>query len=494
MHGRLPLYDSSGLRALERAAIAQTGGDDALLMQRAGQGGWRCLLARWPQAQAITVACGPGNNGGDGYVLAAHALAGGRQVQVVHAAGHMPRTALARRFHDAFVAGGGRVNEFSGALDPGDVIVDAVFGIGLNRAPDAGAAALIDTINTAHAPVLALDTPSGVDANTGAVPGTAVIAECTLQFIAAHAGLYTGAALDQGGVLLLDDLDLDITSFADSAPAAWLLQPEALQYWLRPRARDSHKGLHGHVLCLGGDTGMAGAVALCAHAALRSGSGLVSIGSRGAHLPGLLALLPEVMCHAVDSTAALAVLLERASVIAIGPGLGTTARARAMLAQVLRRDTQKVIDADALNLLVRLPRTVGDAVLTPHPGEAARLLDCSSAQVQGDRFTAAKTLAETFAAAVVLKGAGSVIAMPAKTPCVIGAGNPGMAVGGMGDVLTGVIAALRAQGLSAFDAAACGALVHAHAGDIAATAGERGMLPRDVIACLRGVVNPSSPP
>lgn len=494
MQARLPLFDVVGLRALERAAIAATGGDDAVLMQRAGQGGWRCLLARWPQARRIVVVCGPGNNGGDGYVLAAHALAAGRDVRVLRLTEHAPRTALARRFHDAFVAEGGVVDVFGGTLGDADVVVDALLGIGLNRSPDTASTSLIEAINHSPAPVLALDVPSGVDADTGSVPGVAVNADATLQFLADHVGLRTAAALDNGGAVLLDSLDVDATAFDNVAPRAELLLPSALEAWCPPRARDSHKGRNGHVLCIGGDHGMGGAIALCAQAALRTGSGLVSIGTRASHLDGLLALLPECMTHAVgEAVDALGPLLARASVLAVGPGLGTSVWARALHAQACASELPKIIDADALNLLVGSQRRLSDSVLTPHPGEAARLLACSTADVQRDRIGAAQAVAEHFGACVVLKGAGSIVAGHQRIPCIIGAGNPGMAVGGMGDVLTGVIASLRGQGLCAFDAAACGALLHACAGDTAARDGERGMLPRDVIACLRSLVNPSSP-
>ena len=268
--------------------------------------------------------------------------------------------------------------------------------------------------------------------------------------------------------------------------------PDALPAWLPPRPSDSHKGANGHVLCIGGDHGSGGAIVLCAQAALRAGAGLASVATRAVHVPALLARQPEAMAHAVESADALALLFARASIIAIGPGLGQGEWGRAMLAAALATSKPLVLDADALNLLAAAPRALpADTILTPHPGEAARLLDSDIASVQGDRNAAALALVQRYGAVVVLKGAGTIVAAPGRIPRVVAAGNPGMATGGMGDLLTGVIAALRAQGLDAFDAASCGALLHAHAGDLAAREdGMRGLLPSDLLPWLHRCANP----
>jgi NAD(P)H-hydrate epimerase len=268
--------------------------------------------------------------------------------------------------------------------------------------------------------------------------------------------------------------------------------PDALPAWLPPRPRDSHKGANGHVLCIGGDHGSGGAIVLCAQAALRAGAGLASVATRAAHVPPLLARQPEAMAHAVESADALAPLFARADVIAIGPGMGQGEWGRAMLDAVLAASKPLVLDADALNLLGAAPRALpADAILTPHPGEAARLLGTDTASVQADRNEAALALVRQHGAIVVLKGAGTIVAAPGRMSRVVAAGNPGMATGGMGDLLTGVIAALRAQGLDAFDAASCGALLHAHAGDLAAREdGMRGLLPSDLLRWLHRCANP----
>lgn len=491
----LPLHGLAAARALDQAAAAQLQGGAYALMERAGRAAWQFLVARWPEARRITVVCGPGNNGGDGYVLARLARRARRQVCVVHLEDHVPRTPLAQRACTAWLGEGGAVALFPQELPPADVVVDALFGIGLARAPHGDALALVEAINAQPAPVLALDVPSGVDAATGATPGVAVRADATLQFLLRHAGLCTGPALDHVGALALDTLEVgqDLLQ-AQPAQAHWL-DAAMLGHWLHRRARNSHKGSSGRVLCIGGDLGHGGAIMLTAEAALRCGAGLVSVATRQEHVAPLLARRPEAMVCAVESSDALVPLLDAADVVAIGPGLGQDAWGQAMFRLALQARRPLVLDADALNLLARAPQPLADAILTPHPGEAGRLLGLSTTQVQDDRYAAAAGLAQ-LAPVTVLKGAGTLIAAQGHAaPRVLDAGNPGMASGGMGDVLTGVIAALRAQGLDAWEAASAGALLHSAAGDAAAAGpGERGLLASDLFPWLQRLANPEQAP
>ncbi len=481
----IALYNRQRLREIEAAAAAC--GDSFALMERAGLAAWHYLLANWPQAQRVVVVCGPGNNGGDGYVLAMHAQQSGRQVLVVQSGA--PRGELALRACAGYEALGGVATLITDTICDADVVVDAIFGIGLTRAPDAVASRFIEAINASPALVFSIDVPSGVDADTGNVPGIAVRAGHTLQFIAPHCGLLTGAAIDFCGRLDVDSLGVMLKHVV---PTAHSLRADALVDWLHPRQRDSHKGANGHVLCIGGDSGSGGAIMLCADAALRSGGGLVSVATRTAHVPALLAHRPEAMAVGIEDAAALAVLIDRVDIIAIGPGLGQLAWSVVMFNTAMEGHRPLVIDADGLNLLAKHPRALpADTILTPHPGEAGRLLAIATSAVQADRFSAAHALVERYKCVVVLKGAGTIVAAPDHAPCVIAAGNPGMAVGGMGDLLTGVIAALRAQGLDAFNAACCGALLHAAAGDDATREdGERGLLPSDLLTHLRRLSNP----
>jgi NAD(P)H-hydrate epimerase len=490
MYGMLPLFDTHAARLLDARATTLLGGDGYMLMQRAGQAAWQHLLQHWPAAQRIAVVCGPGNNGGDGYVLARLAHRSGRSVKVLHLAEHVPGTELSQRACTDYVAAGGEIAIFPEEVPQGDVVVDALFGIGLSRAPDAFATALIDAINGQPAPVLALDVPSGVDADKGSAPGKAVVASRTLQFIARHAGLWTGEALEHTGELALEGLEVPPDTFSTIRSGASLLTREALSYWLLPRRRNTHKGESGRALCIGGDHGHGGALLLCAEAALRSGAGLLSAATREAHVPAMLARRPEAMVRGVESEDELKALFSGVDAIAIGPGLGKDDWGRAMLKLALTAGKPLVLDADALNLIAVEPHALADAVLTPHPGEAARLIGIETVEVQRNRFAAAQAIADRYQAVVVLKGAGTIIAAPGQTLRVLDAGNPGMAVGGMGDVLTGVIVALRASGLSAFDAASAGALLHSLAGDAAAKEGERGLLPSDLFPHLRRLANP----
>ncbi len=487
----LPLYSVAAVRALDRRAVDTfgLGADD--LMRRAGAAAWRVVQERWPDAQHIGVICGPGNNGGDGYVLALHARAAGRKVVVVTLPYSVSRSDPARILHAEWIAQGGVVHAFHGGLPGMDLWVDALFGIGLTRAPDNAAAALIEAINASHRPVFALDVPSGVDADSGRAPGAAIHADCTLQFIVAKRGLCTGAARTLTGTMLLDALKLPSGLRGSEARDVDLLQVEALAGWLPRRARDSHKGEFGHVLCVGGDYGTGGAVMLSAQGALRSGAGLVTVATRALHVLALLTGRPEAMAHAVEESADFAPLLHQASVVAVGPGLGQGDWGRALYAAALASGKPLVMDADALNLLAQHPQALHEAILTPHPGEAGRLLGVHADKVQRDRYGAAHAMAERYESVVVLKGAGTVVAAPGQIPAVIDTGNPGMASGGMGDVLTGVIAALRGQGFTAFDAAVCGALLHGAAGDAAARegGGERGLLASDLFAQLRRLAN-----
>lgn len=487
-----PLYSIEALRAIEHRAAAD---DATALMERAGQAGWRTLLDAWPRTRRIVVVCGPGNNGGDGLVLARHAHQAGCEVRVVHHACHPPRTDAARAVHVRARDAGVAVAPFDAVLPACDVLVDAVLGIGLSRAPDEAVQAMLDAIRTHAAPVLSLDVPSGIDAASGHAHRGAVHASRTLEFIAPKIGLRTGAARGHVGVLACDGLGVPAGRFSDVAPGAHAWAADDLATQLPARAIDSHKGTHGRVLCIGGDLGHGGAILLAAEGALRAGAGLVAIETRRRHVAPALARMPEAMADAACGTEAVRAQLDAATVCVIGPGLGQGAWSRARFDAACAHGVPLVLDADGLNFLSASPTVLPPgSVLTPHPGEAARLLQCDTAQVQRDRLDAARRIADAHQAVVVLKGAGTVVHAPGATACLIDAGNPGMAVGGMGDVLAGIIGALRAQGLDAFDAARTGALLHACAGDAAARDGERGLLPRDLLKPLRRLANPRMRP
>lgn len=458
-----------------------------VLMQRAAQACWQALQQR-PLRRRIDVVCGPGNNGGDGYEIARIARRAGHEVR----AWQVGATPVSGDAHTAWRAwrddGGVTAALQADSLEGAETVVDALWGIGLSRDLSGEASEAVCRINAARrhgAWVLAVDVPSGLDADTGRIRGQGVQADVTVTFIGRKLGLYTGTGVDCAGQVVFDDLGLPENGCESVAD---LLCSKNLAAWLPPRARDTHKGRNGHVLVLGGDTGMAGAALLAGRAALRAGAGLVTVATHPAHAATLAAAQPELMCHGVSSARDLAPLLARATVVAVGPGLGQGPWARPLLSSIWESPGPLVVDADALNRLAEESLRRDDWVLTPHPGEAARLLSVSTRDIQDDRPAAVARLRQRYGGVAVLKGAGTLVQGERLALC--SAGNPGMAVGGMGDVLTGVIAAMLAQGLPCETAARAGVLAHALAGDHAAVAGQRGLLPSDLLASLRGIVNP----
>ncbi|MGH8457445.1 MAG: NAD(P)H-hydrate dehydratase [Stenotrophobium sp.] len=486
------LYSAAQVRELDRRAM-QSGISGYALMQRAAAACWDELRTRWPAARRIHVVCGSGNNGGDGFEIARLARASGCEVTAWQV-GESPRAGDALTAHQAWTAGRGVTRPFAtDGLKDVEVVVDALFGIGLTRAVSGAAQAAIAAINAAHAAgagVLAVDVPSGLDAALGNILGDAVLADVTVTFIGDKLGLHTDSGPDCAGDVILDCLDIPSAVYEGIEPLALRLHADDLKRWLPLRARSAHKGSNGHVLLIGGNEGMAGAILMAACAALRAGAGLVTVATRANHAAILTAAQPELMCRGVETATHLLPMMESADVIAIGPGLGQDAWSRRLLARVLECAAPLVVDADALNLLAREPLHRSGWILTPHPGEAARLLNIRTADVQHDRAGAAAKLRESYGGVVVLKGAGSLIQGNELRLCPYG--NPGMAAGGMGDVLTGIAAAFVAQGLSLEDAANAAVLAHALTGDRAARTGQRGLLPGDLLAELRAVVNPCS--
>lgn len=483
------LYTAEQVRAIDRVAIDDLGIPGPELMRRAASAAFALLRRRWPQARRLLLLAGVGNNGGDAFLLGVLALRDGMTVEALSLSDASTGDAAAARA--AFVAAGGtiRLAGDTSELPAADVAVDGLFGTGLARPLGGAAASLVQRLAAAHLPILALDLPSGLDADTGAPRGVAVRAVATICFVAWKRGLFTADAADFCGARELADLDIPDRARAGIDVDATLMDA-TIDRLLPRRFANSNKGHYGHVLVAGGDVGMGGAARLAAEAALRCGAGLVSVATRAVHVAALLAGRPELMAVGVESTADLAPMLERASVVAVGPGLGRAEWGRAVFAAVLRAGRPGVLDADALNLLAMSPHALPAAtVLTPHPGEAARLLGTDADTVQGDRYAAVRELAHRYQAVCVLKGSGSLVATPGGRVALCPWGNPGMATGGMGDVLTGVIAALLAQGLDAWEAACLGVAWHARAGDLAAGNQPRGLIASDLFGPLRQLAN-----
>lgn len=486
-----PVYLTQDIRALERTAAARPGA--VALMQLAGLAAAeyaRELLGAY--GRKVLVLAGPGNNGGDAFETAAQLKRWFYRVELVFAGDEhqLSDDALAalKRWR---ACGGNTYAAPPAALQP-DLLVDGLFGIGLGRPLQGGYAELVGAASRLPCPRLALDIASGINADTGAVMGAALRATHTITFIALKPGLLTLDGPDHCGEIRVADLGLDPSALLPNKGAT--TAAAALRQALPQRPRNFHKGQAGSVGVLGGAHGMVGAAVLAGRAALMLGAGKVFLGLIADHPPCLDYLQPELMLRTPRE------LLEAGIITAFaaGPGMGTAKSAEQLLREVLDANVPLVLDADALNLIAasktlqgRLPRRGAASVLTPHPAEAARLLGCATADVQANRVKAAVELARRFQAITVLKGNGSIIASPDGTWLINTSGNPGMASAGMGDVLTGMIASLLAQGANARDATAAAVWLHGAAAESLAAQGQGplGITASDVIDAARRVAN-----
>jgi NAD(P)H-hydrate epimerase len=487
------LYLAEQVRALDRCAIEQHGIPGLTLMERAGAAAFELLRARWPEARSITVLCGTGNNGGDGFVVARLARQAGLTVRLLQLGDSAKLRGDALASAERFCQAGGTIEPYADLDFPVDLIVDAVLGTGLERPVSGPWAEALVAANRHPAPLLALDIPSGLHADSGRILGCAIQAQATLSFIGLKQGMFTGEGPACCGAIAFADLQVPEAVYQAVEGSARLLRWQAFAERLKPRARSLHKGDCGHLLLVGGERGLLGAIRMAGEAALRTGAGLVSIATRPEHAALIASQRPELMCHGVAQPEELLPLLARADAVAVGPGLGQGPWGQRMLRRVLQCDLPLVVDADGLNLLAGEPERRDGWVLTPHPGEAGRLLGCSAREIQSDRFGAVSRLRRRYGGVVLLKGAGTLISSDAEALTgLCHEGNPGMASGGMGDLLTGVIGSLIVQGESIEMAAEMGACLHGAAADLAAGGGERGMLATDLLPAIRRLMNPEA--
>ncbi|MFY1666409.1 NAD(P)H-hydrate dehydratase [Pseudomonas sp. Pseu.R1] len=494
LHSKPPfpdaLYSAAQVRDLDARLVA-AGTPGFELMQRAAHAAWRAIRRRWPEGRQLAVLAGHGNNAGDGYLIAALAKRAGWQV-VVFAVGDCSglqgdaETAYKEALSEQVVIQPWIQQPLSG------IVVDALLGTGLKGNVRAPYASAIEHINDSGLPVMSVDIPSGLCADTGRTLGAAVRADLTVTFVGLKIGLFTADAPEVVGELIFDDLQADPAIVAQTPVSIKRLDKSNLPA-LKPRPRTAHKGLFGRVLVIGGDHGFGGAALLAAESTLRCGAGMVTLATRSEHVAAALARFPEVMTVGIHSANQLMALMDPASVLVVGPGMGQQAWGRSLLSAAANAERPQVWDADALNQLAagfaQLPK---DCVITPHPGEAARLLGVSTQAVQADRPTAALALAKRFNAVCVLKGSGSLIASPAGELALADHGHPAMATGGLGDVLAGVIGALMAQKMAAFDAACLGVWLHALAGEKCG-AGGRGLAAADLIPEIRKLLEEQQP-
>ncbi|WP_306331509.1 NAD(P)H-hydrate dehydratase [Vibrio injensis] len=483
-------YTPQQVKQGEQLAAKAQGLEMFRLMERAGQAVFTIALAQYPASHHWLVCCGSGNNGGDGYIVARLAQSVGIQVTVWQFGDPECLRDDARKAYYHWLDSGGEVFPCSDTIpDHIDVIIDGLLGIGIKGAVRPKLQAVIETINDHSAPVVAIDVPSGLCALTGCALGSAIYAQHTVSFVGLKQGLVTGKARDYVGHLHFAGLGIEEAFNAQNSPTLKAIDVKSPQRYLQPRARTAHKGLHGKALFIGGNSGMGGAAILAVQACVRTGSGLNAALVHPGNTTAMLVSCPEVMVASWSEANLLEQRLAWCSVIAIGPGLGRDEKAQQLIREVQSINKPKVMDADALFFLAQSACFDQQRIITPHPAEAARMLATDVEIIEADRFQAARALQQKYGGVVVLKGAGTLV-YDGESLYVCLAGNPGMASGGMGDVLTGVIASLLAQGLSLFDAAKVGVLIHSQAADQNAHEhGERGLIASDLIPHLRRLVN-----
>lgn len=494
-HDPLALYSVAQIRAIESVALSAV--PPGTLMQRAGAAVARAALSRLPDITPqtrILIAAGPGNNGGDALVAAALLAQQRLNVTVVLFADHhsLPedaREALrqAKQSSVVFATSVDQVSPSSWAL-----AIDGMFGIGLTRPLHGPYAEMAQRLNRLDCPVLAIDVPSGLDADSGSVvgpDGIAVCADATLTFIGDKPGLHTMHGRDSAGEVVVDALDIDASLFPE--PVASLNSPPWFAPLLRPRLHASHKGGYGDLHVIGGAEGMSGAVILAARMALMAGAGRVFAGFAGA-TPAYDSLHPELMCREAEKLS-----LDRGAIV-IGPGLGTSRNAHDLLGRALSTTLPIVIDADGLNLIAaeaplqtRLAQRTAPTLLTPHPLEAARLLGTNADAIQADRLSAARAIARRYQSTVILKGSGSIIARTDERSVINNTGNAALATSGSGDVLAGLCGALLAQGWPAWECALAATWLHGSAADamVEAGTGPAGATASELLPWIRNALN-----
>jgi len=489
------LYSADAVREIDRYVIDQLGVDGFELMQTAAKSVFRRLIQRWAEPGRILVLCGAGNNGGDGYLVAANAHRHNLEVVCLAVVPTAKLAGDARRAWQKARQDGVQVVELeSGATANVDdlfssagLIVDAMLGTGASGAPREPVAGMIRRSRNSGIPLVAVDLPSGLNASTGAVAGEVIRADLTVTFIGLKVGLFTGQGPEVCGEICFESLGVEAgNGFAEQHPRAVRVDWPTQRRQIPRRPVTAHKGRFGHVLVVAGERGFGGAGILAAEAASRCGAGLVTLATRPEHAAPALARCPSLMVQGLIHGSELASLAEAADVIVCGPGIGQGAWGQQMLQQVMASGKPRVLDADALNLMAtRAPFEDEGHILTPHPGEAARLLECSVSDIEADRLASADRLRRVYGGTIVLKGAGTVIAGADARDAIASGANPGMATGGMGDVLSGVIGALYGQLGSPVVAARLGVALHLAAADLAAeTRGYMGLLPTDVIEAL----------
>lgn len=505
------LVTAREMREIDRRAMEEYAIPGVVLMENAGRSVADAVerLLGGLGGKRVVVLCGKGNNGGDGFVAARHLLQRGATPKVflscapeeITGDAAVNLTIWQRLGQECFqLATSGSLQLLKIALLQADAVVDALYGTGFRGKATGQVGRAIEAVNAAGKPVVAVDLPSGLEADTGRVNGPCIRATVTVTFGLPKIGLVLDPGVEYRGKLVVADISLPRVLTDEAAPDRYLLTSELVSSWFAPRPATAHKGDFGHVLVVGGSRGMIGAACLTAQAALKTGAGLVTLAvprslqdvAAGKLTEVMTAGLPETPEGALSREAlpVVAALLKKKAVLALGPGLGQHPETVALVQELVRAAVcPLVVDADGLNAFAGaggLPaERAAPLVVTPHPGEMGRLTGKRVAEVEADRVGCAAAAAREWQAVVVLKGARTVVASPDGYLGINTTGNPGMATGGSGDVLTGVVAALIAQGLDPFRAAAAAAYLHGRAGDLAAgERGEMGLMAGDILRFL----------
>lgn len=489
------IYTAAQVKKLEQLAMESLSISGNVLIERAGEAAFNVLIEHWPKCKRLLILCGTGNNAGDGFVIARLAAEQDMNVLVVQVGDenklHGDALAAQQRLLGSDVVPVSYAELQNSNPESYDVVIDAMLGTGIQGKVDGDYAEAIKRINDLKQPVFSIDIPSGLNADTGVEQGIAVKANLTITYIGFKQGLITGDGPEYSGKVIFNDLKLPASLYDSNEPAGSCLSYDKLAKLLPKRFRNAHKGDFGHVVLIGGAPGMPGAIRLAGEAAARVGAGRVTIVTHPEHAALLNATRPELISYGVEEVEEIYPLLSLATAIGIGPGLGQSKWAQDLLVVAMESGLPLVVDADALNLLAESNQHYDNWILTPHPGEAGRLLGKSSSEIQRDRYTSVNEIADIFGGVAVLKGLGTLVQAEKGLPSVCPHGNPGMGSGGMGDVLTGVIVGLVSQGLTNVEAAELGVVIHSKAADeVAKMLGERGMLASDLMSGIRRLVNP----
>ena len=459
------------------------------LMRRAGGGAFEKYQELWPQCRNIAIICGAGNNGGDGYEFASAALDAGFDAEVRYT--NDPKTPEARMARDKYQSRGGKLvpNHFDSKCSEFDVVIDALLGIGLNKQITGRMADAVNVINQTAKRVMSLDIPTGVDSDSGSLAGPVVKADATVTFISPKLGLLCLPASEYVGRLFVDTLDVPKDAYSKVGNVAHLVDPNEFGPKIPIRRPAAYKSSVGQVLIIGGSESMEGAALMAAQAAYRAGAGLVSIATINENSSLFRQQTPEIRVYRVTETTELEKLIEIHDVIGIGPGLGFSDNARKVVEIVGKSEKKIVVDADGLNVLAEIGLTSDNWILTPHLGEAARLLGTTTDKIRNERLDTASKIVGRYGSVCVLKGQNTVIASNEDT-WICTRGNPGMATAGMGDVLTGVICGIWGAGTNMATAARAGVWIHAAAGDeSAAEQGQVGLMATDLLPGIRRNLN-----